>query len=378
MSLAELSVAAGPMVMEPTAAERLVSDLLNPKALEAYRPFKADGGERLGVRDGVAILYVNGPLFHRDSWLTKVLGATTYAMLRRDLQAALDHADIKAIALRIDSPGGEANGCSEMAAAIYEARSKKPIHAYVSGMAASGGYWLAAAAERVVVSDAAILGSIGVTISVQDTRKRDASRGIERIEFVSSQSPGKRPDIATDGGRARIQRMVDDMAEVFVSAVAKYRRVTPQTVIEKFGNGGVEVGANAVKAGMADEVGNFEAMLKTLSKKPVPIYVRPLSAAKEKPAGLAAMAPMTAAQPPQLTAAEQAAANAKARAEAEAVTRIRTITSSPEGLANPDRAAELALDTTIPASVAIATLKQEAISASWKKAADHVNHIRRY
>ena len=297
-------------------------------------------------------------------------------MLRRDLQVALDDKDIRAIAIRIDSPGGEANGCDELARAIYEARGKKPIWSYVSGMACSGGYWLASATDRIVVSDLAVLGSIGVTISVRDTSRRDANSGIEKIEFVSSQSPGKRPDVATEGGRARMQKMVDDLAGVFVRDVAKYRGVSEQIVIEKFGNGGVEVGAKAVKAGMADEVGDFEAMLKTLSRKPAPLSFAPLSAAKAKPTATTAMAPMTAAQPPQLTAAEQAAANAKARAEADAVQRIRTITGSPEGLANPDRAAELALDTSIPASVAIAKLREEAIAASWKRAATEVNYMR--
>lgn len=266
MTVLESAISA-PWAMLPERIEELVSiagryNEAAPEALEAYRAQAAERGERLLVRDGVGILDVTGPLFKRANLFVRISGATSYEILRRDLQAALDDPSIHAIMLRIDSPGGEANGCDELARAIYEARGKKPITAFVSGMAASGGYWLASAAERVVVSDAAVLGSIGVVLGM-----RLAKDDGKTIEFVSAQSPGKRPDPTTDAGKARIQEMVDDLADVFIASVAKFRGVSPETVVKKFGEGGVKVGAKAVAAGMADEVGQFEAALSALSKR---------------------------------------------------------------------------------------------------------------
>lgn len=238
-----------------------------PTLLEAYRASKAANSKRMGQRKDVGILYVEGPLMKYESWITGLLGLTTYETLRQDFQAALDDPDIKSILLKVDTPGGEASGCDEVARAIFDARGKKPIMAFVSGMACSAGYWIASAADRVVASEGAIVGSIGVAMTVADYSSRDRGRGIRRTEFVSSQSPGKRPDVNSDAGRATIQKMVDDMADVFVSAVAKYRGVSTDTVVNRFGKGGVEIGAKAVKVGLADEVGQFEQVLSRLQAR---------------------------------------------------------------------------------------------------------------
>lgn len=257
-----------PWAMLPEHVENLVTIAArehDPKGLEAYRANRTDRGERLPVRDNVAILSIAGPMFKRANLFVSLSGATSYEILRRDLQAAPDDKATEAISLSIDSPGGEASGCDELADAIYAARGRKPITAYVSGMACNAAYWLAAAADRIVVSNAAILGSIGVVLGITDRSKADERAGITRVEFVSSQSPGKRPDHGTDAGRARIQKTVDDLGDVFVSAVARYRGVSKATVLADFGQGGVEIGASAVKRRMADEVGQFEATLRGLS-----------------------------------------------------------------------------------------------------------------
>ncbi len=239
----------------------------SPEALEAYRAQAARFGERVKIRDNVALIYAQGPMFKGANLMVELSGATSYAILARDLQSALDSPSIDAIMLCIDSPGGEAHGCDELAAAIYAARGVKPIEAYVSGFAASGGYWLASATSKITVSDLGTVGSIGAVLGVVDRRKADERNGVTRVEFVSSQSPGKRPDIQTDEGKARIQKFVDDIGAVFVAAVAKHRGVSVDDVIAKFGAGGMEVGANAVAAGMADKVGQFEAALSALSTR---------------------------------------------------------------------------------------------------------------
>lgn len=235
-----------------------------PEALEAYRADHVPQSERLEMRDGVAIVHANGPLFRYANLFTAISGATSYDAMRTDFQVALDDPDVKAILLSFDTPGGHVNGVNEMAKAIRDARGVKPVVAYVGGMAASAGYWLASQADRIVIDETATLGSIGVRAAFP-AQGADGS-----VEFISSQSPGKRLDVTSDAGRARIQSRVDALADVFVEAVASGRGVTPETVIAKFGGGDVLVGKAAVAAGMADEIGTFEGVLSQLAGRSTP------------------------------------------------------------------------------------------------------------
>ncbi|NKC02429.1 hypothetical protein HED55_00535 [Ochrobactrum haematophilum] len=90
----------------------------------------------------------------------------------------------------------------------------------------------------------------------------------DRVHFFSI--PGKRTDLSTDEGRARIQRTIDALAEVFIATVADGRGVKPDDVIAKFGGGDVLIGSAAVAAGMADRIGNFEAVIKELDGRSPP------------------------------------------------------------------------------------------------------------
>lgn len=361
MSILDSAVSA-PWAMLPERVEHLLDIAqgagdLSPEAMERYRLQEAERGERLKVRDDVAVLDVTGPLFKRANMFVRFSGATSYEIAMRDFQVALDDPNVNGIILRVDSPGGEANGCDELAAAIYDARGQKPITAYVSGMACSGGYWIASAADKIVVSDAAILGSIGVVLGIEDRSAVDEKRGVKKYQFVSSVSPGKRPDPATDEGQARIQRMVDNLADVFVTAVAKHRGVNAKTVTDKFGAGGVEVGANAVALGMADEVGQFESVFASLSKRgnsrpprsdrSFLMSTNPSNAAVET-----SETPAIDAEKIRRDAAAQAAASTQAR--------IKTIMTSDEGKKLPTLAAHFAYDTDVSAEHALTAMKAAA------------------
>lgn len=235
---------------------------VTPEALEAYRAEHVPTAERLQMRDGVAILSVSGPLFRHANLFTAISGATSYDVLRLDFQVAVDDAEARAILLNFDTPGGHANGVNEMAKAIRDARGRKPIVAYVGGMAASAGYWMASQADRIVIDETASLGSIGVRAAFP------AQRDDGSVEFVSSQSPGKRLDLTSDDGRARIQARINALADVFIASVASGRGVTAEHVIARFGAGDVLVGASAITAGMADEFGTFESVLADLAATP--------------------------------------------------------------------------------------------------------------
>lgn len=247
------------LVLSVAARENEIS----VEALEAYRSEHVPTAERLSKRGPVAIIEARGPLFRRANLFTAISGASSYDIMRRDLQAALDDPSIRSIIVNYDTPGGEVTGVDELAKAIRAGKAIKPIVAYVGGSAASAGYWLASQSTEIVIAETAILGSIGVRAALQDTSKKDAEAG--RVEFISSQSPGKRTDLSTDEGRGRIQRTIDALADVFIATVAEGRGVKPDDVIAKFGGGDVLIGSAAVAAGMADRLGTFEAVIKELS-----------------------------------------------------------------------------------------------------------------
>lgn len=228
-----------------------------PEAVAAQLGRPLDNTREVVMRGNVAVIPVTGPIFRRANMLSEVSGATSISVLSRDFNAALDSEEVEAIVLEIDSPGGEVSGVSEFADMVYAARGKKPCVGYVGGDGCSAAYWIASACEHLVVSDTAIVGSIGVVRAVPNP---NATRAAD-IEIVSSQSPNKRPNVRTAEGRAVYQAEVDAIADVFVERVARNRGVSPDVVLSEFGMGGCCVGAAAVAAGMADGVGALESVI---------------------------------------------------------------------------------------------------------------------
>lgn len=225
------------------------------EAVLAKRGQRLENTGLVEMRGSVAILPIHGPIFRYANLFTEISGATSIEILATDLRRAVRDSKVSTIILDIDSPGGQVNGVSDIAQMVRAASTRKPVIAHVSGMAASAGYWIASAAPQIVVSDTAQVGSIGVVSTVYI----DDDDSI--VEIVSSQSPGKRPDVRTDEGRAQIQRDTDAIAQIFVETVAANRGVTADKVLTDFGKGGLLVGRDAVAAGMADRVGVLEALI---------------------------------------------------------------------------------------------------------------------
>lgn len=245
----------------PEAFRALVDQSKEPQALMARDAIPLDDTRNASMRGDVGILHVKGPLFRYANWLTSMAGTSSYGQLRKDLQALLDKPEVKAILWVIDSPGGEVNGCQEMADAIYAARSVKPMCAYVSGTGASAAYFLTSAVGMVYCAPTAIMGSIGVITCVYDDTKALADAGLKEFEIVSSQSPKKSQQPGDSAYRARIQQRLDDLADVFIGKVAQYRGITPAAVIKNYGQGDALVGARAYDAGLVDGITDVESVI---------------------------------------------------------------------------------------------------------------------
>lgn len=243
-------------------AEREHEHAGNLEALEAKLGRPLGNTMSATVRDGIATIPIEGPLFKRANLMTEFSGATSYEMVARDLTAALEDPSVQGVMLAIDSPGGEVRGTTDLAGIIKAA--SKPVWVHVSGTAASAAYWLATAADKILASDTSILGSIGAQLGYT---AKDAKPGERSVRFVSSVSPLKNADPETDAGARQMQQMVDDLGAVFVATVAENMNVSVDHVLEKFGQGGVMVAQKALDAGMIDGISTFESAFAALKKE---------------------------------------------------------------------------------------------------------------
>jgi len=210
--------------------------------------------------DGLAIISAIGPMFRYDDICAWLFDGCVTDVLMDQFDQAMNDPSVRGVMLFGDSPGGEAAGIHDLGDMIYQMRDQKPVVAYVDNLAASAMYWTVSGANQVVVSPASFLGSIGVVTTVW----KDDDEKSRTVEIVSSKSPNKRPKVNDPDGRAQIQARVDDLADVFISTIAKHRGVSPDTVETDFGQGGVLIGQKAVDAGMADQVGDSAAAFAAL------------------------------------------------------------------------------------------------------------------
>ncbi|MFH1282314.1 MAG: signal peptide peptidase SppA [bacterium] len=169
-----------------------------------------------------------------------------------------DH--IKAIVLRINSPGGSVASAQEIYNEILKLKAKgKIIVASMSDVAASGGYYVASACDKIVANPGTITGSIGVIMEVSNIQELFKKIGVKFIaiksgEFKDSGSPFRE---LTKKERELFQSLIDDAYNQFVDAIVKGRSMKRKDVLS-IADGRVFTGRQAYKAGLVDELGGKE------------------------------------------------------------------------------------------------------------------------
>lgn len=240
---------------------------------------RLEGARMSTVRDGTAVVPVFGPIFPRANLVNSSAGGTALDAIMADLRVAQSSAAVERILMVFDTPGGVVSGLGEAAAAIRE--SAKPVTGFVTGIAASAGYWLASQTAELVLEPAGSVGSVGVVMSMS-RQVQPGTDGRQAYEITSSGAPRKRPDPSTDEGRAAIQEELDAIEGVFVSDVAAGRKKQPAYVRREFGQGGMVPAARAVEVGMADRIGTLEATLNGLARRVGPNPTAPRRALAER------------------------------------------------------------------------------------------------
>lgn len=228
---------------------------------QAWTPAGAAGGDASGapydIVAGVAVIPVTGLLLHRHA----ALGCVSYPAIRAALAAALADESVGAIALDIDSPGGEVAGCVELATAIYGARGGKPIWAICADSALSAAYIVAAAADRVVVPASGSVGGGGVLTVIPDLTgaMRQAGITMNVITFGGAKADGLLFIKLSQAARARFQAQVNQIGRHMAKAAGRFRGVPASAIIAQEGR--TFLGRAGVRAGLADAVGApFDAL----------------------------------------------------------------------------------------------------------------------
>jgi protease-4 len=166
---------------------------------------------------------------------------------------------IKAIVLRIDSPGGAVAPAQEIYEEIKKAVAKKKVIASMGSIAASGGYYIASPATKIIANPGTLTGSIGVIMEIPNLEGLMSKLGI-KTEVVKS---GEKKDMASvfrgikKEERAILQKVLDNVHDQFITAVAEGRKMSYEDV-KQLADGRIFTGEQALKVGLVDKLGNIE------------------------------------------------------------------------------------------------------------------------
>ncbi|NOX89335.1 MAG: signal peptide peptidase SppA [Calditrichaeota bacterium] len=225
---------------------------------EPASSLKIRNKRRIAVINCIGIIY--GGSETDNPMLGKMLGAKT---IIRDIQRAAKSRSIKAIILRIDSPGGAALPSAEIWKAVLEAKQKKPVVASISDLGASGGFYIAMAADTIVATANSLVGSIGIFAG-----KFNLSGTYEKLGFkVESVERGSHADLFSmlepwdKEEQAIMHRIISTFYRDFVRKVAQSRKMTFEEA-DKIARGRVWTGKEAFEIGLIDTVGSFYTALK--------------------------------------------------------------------------------------------------------------------
>ena len=187
---------------------------------------------------------------------------------------------LKALLLDIDSPGGSATGSEVLYRAIQRVAEEKPVYAYVRGMGASGGYYLACAASKVYALPTALVGSIGVIYLRPVLEQLLSKVGVDFSVYKS----GEFKDMTgfwrspTDRESKKFQELINEIFDNFVTVVAEGRSLD-EAKVREIATGEIMTAQKGIRQGLVDEIGDFKDALEAAAEaggcKPTPRWIRP-------------------------------------------------------------------------------------------------------
>ena len=271
--------------------EAKAAEIVNLLALRAQTggPGAWDGEENAptyaaepieGRRGTVHVLRLDGVIMPRGGMMARMSGGASLEQFGRAFETAAADGDAQAIVIGVDSPGGVIDLVEETAARVFAARRPgRPIIAVADTLAASAAYWIASAADELVVTPSGSVGSIGVYGMHDDLSKALEMRGIARTLIRSGPRKAEGAVGPLDDAALRHRQASADYAyEMFVASVARHRgvpksvvRADPESAERHFGGGRAYHARDAVRLGMADRIATMEETLRRVAhgRRPV-------------------------------------------------------------------------------------------------------------
>ena len=261
--------------------EKQIKSSLGYKEADTFTPvrssdYKDVSPESLGLNEGerIAVIYASGDIGSGSSQNSpsggQSIGSDTVSKALND--AAADKT-IKAIVLRVDSPGGSGLASDIIWHAVEAANQKKPVVVSMSDVAASGGYYISAAASKIIAQPSTITGSIGVVAGKPVMRGFYDWLGISNEYVLRGKNAGmfRETEKFSDDERAKFEEWIKNTYyQDFIPKVAKGRNKDAQAV-DSVGQGRVWTGAQAKERGLVDEFGGLDRafdVAKELAKIP--------------------------------------------------------------------------------------------------------------
>ena len=288
----------GPFLPQDAAQDKLVDRLAYWDEVQDF--FRQKTGEwnpvgfgqyRQGLSDGsgprIAIIYASGEIVSGASQITPggtvVMGGDSVAA---EIREARNDSSIRAIVLRVDSPGGSAVASEVIRREVELAHRKKPVVVSMSDVAASGGYWISMSADKIIADPGTITASIGVLSGKMNISGLYKLLGLSTDYVATSDNAtlySAQQDF-TSAQQLTVQRMLQDIYASFTQGVAQGRGL-PIATVQKIAKGRVWSGEQAKGLGLVDDLGGADravTVAKELAHIPVNSSVEIVRLPKEK------------------------------------------------------------------------------------------------
>ncbi len=242
-----------------------LKDDLNLITLNKYTKAKVENEETEIIKNKIAIIYATGEI-QLGEGDTKTIGSDG---LSAAIRKARKDTAIKAIVLRVNSPGGSALASEIIWREVVLARKVKPVIASMGDVAASGGYYISCAADTIVASPTTITGSIGVfglTFNAQNLLNEKLGITFDHMNTNKYSDIGTPTRKMTPEEKAIMQEGVEHIYEVFIQHVADGRKI-PVAKVDSMGQGRVWSGENAIRLGLVDVFGGIDTAVKIAASK---------------------------------------------------------------------------------------------------------------
>lgn len=289
-----------PQLIEPAAGAAILSVLMPGARLDGYdgEPTNDCRDERqYAVINSIAVIPIVGELVFRGGYLSPASGCCSYQAIDAAIASAMADANVQQVVLDLDSPGGVADGCFDLARRIRGYRGIKPMTACINVRATSAAYAIGSACDRVHISPGGYAGSIGVVSyhTALDQALKDQGVTVTYIYAGARKIDGAPALPLSNDAAAQFQARVDQLYGDFCTLAAENRGLSVAAV--RATEAAIFMGEGAIKAGLADRIMTLEDTLTAIAHTTAgPIAPTPPNTPPQNPGAPTAAAPLSVVQ----------------------------------------------------------------------------------